>query len=1441
MRKLYLFFLILSLSIFLKNAHATHALGGDLMYEQTGPNTYDVTLRIYRDCNGILLNNDIDIFWQGSCGSGIVSASRITYNDITPLCPGLPTACQGGFGGIGIEEHIYVATVTIPPSCTDVTFDYTLCCRNHVITTLTDPGTENIYLSTTHFDVTALNNSPVFNNYPAPIVCVNQPVVYNHGVYDPDGDSLYFSPSNCYEANNDSVEYLPGFNGITPLITANPINIHANTGSITFTPTAQQVGVMCILVEEFRDGVKIGETLRDIQFNVIACANVPPVASGINNIPGVDSLNFVISVCENSQVCFDLSFSDSDNDSLNVSWNQEIPAATFVVSNNGSQLPTGTFCWLPQVGDVGLNFFSINIVDDACPIVGSSTYTYTVAVLPNTNSMSLTYGDLVCPGGIGNISMEANVTPDSTYWAPSPSLTIINDTFVNVAPSITESFGAIAFFSESCQITATATVGVSQPPTIQGNANTSNLCNGGTAILTGSGGDSYVWNNGVSDNIAFTPPVGVTDYIVHGVDSNGCTNSDTVQITVNPIIGINAAPGVPICYGDSLTLSGFGALNYTWTKGVVDGVPFMPIVGNTTYIMTGTYINGCIVMDSITILVSPLPIVVAVSSNDSICDGENIILAASGAQTYVWNNGVIDGQNFTPPVGITNYTVNAIDSNGCSQEDSIEIQVFALPNVTASASAQAVCDGNPVTFNASGAQSYVWDNGVQDGVSFIPNASISNYNVIGTSANGCVNDADIALTVNTLPNVAANANQSQVCDGGQMILYGSGASIFTWNNGVIDSQSFTTVLGLNTYIVTGTDVNGCVSSDSIQLMTNSLPTIGVSSTNNTVCEDESVTLHGSGALSYTWNNGVSNGVSFVPPVGMTTYVICGTDTNGCVSHDSIQVQVHPKPVFGINTTANVVCVGQSATLSGTGTHSYTWNNGVIDAQAFVPLSSASNYILTGSNNFGCVNQDSILLTINPLPTIQIAASPNVICAGNLLTLTASGADTYQWTNGIINDLPFLPNPGLNSFQVVGTDIHGCQSQTSTNVMVNPLPDLGANTSDNNICEGTSILLLGSGAQSYSWSNGVDNGISFIPPVGNTTYDVVGTNAHGCQNSASIDITVFPTPTIFAVSTDNRICEGSSTMLYAQGANTYTWSNGINDGDTITPPLGTTTYQVVGEDSNGCVNQDTIAIQVLQNGILNEIPDATVCDVQNHVLSTSSSYIQEYQWGVIIDEVAYDLLDNFTYQGTNTDEFVIGEIGFGEHSFYVAMEGLCGNEFIDTMVLTIHESTPIDSLQDTTLCIHDDNVIFADLDGVNLEWNDGTIGQHMSPTSTGWYSVTFEEPITGCEVSDSMFVEMKDCIDNCVVLVPSGFSPNSDGVNDIFRSISTCDEGFSYFSFTIYDRWGDLVYKTDNAKDGWDGQRQGTKSGLGVYVYNIAYTKELSNETEHINGNVSLVH
>ena len=382
------FFLSLIFIVSFTQAKATHALGGDLMYEQLSPTEFEVTLRLYRDCNGIAMSSYAEIFWDGSCGSGSDFAFRNNLTDITPICPTMETSCQGGSGITGIEEHIYTTIITVPSGCSDLRFDYSLCCRNQVITTLIFPTNEYIFLSAKHENVSNLiNSSPVFNNNPAPIVSVNKPVVYNHGVFDTDGDSLYFSLSDCYEGYNDPVEYFPGFSGTNPLTTSNGVYIDHRTGAISFTPTVQQIGVMCVKVEEFRSGIKIGEVIRDIQFNVISASNDSPIASGIDKTSSTNSTNFVIDVCENGQVCFDLSFSDSNSDNLTVTWNQEIPTGSFQVVNNNTTTPEATFCWTPQSTDLGLNYFSVNVVDDACPIVGTSTYTYIVNVKSNADNI----------------------------------------------------------------------------------------------------------------------------------------------------------------------------------------------------------------------------------------------------------------------------------------------------------------------------------------------------------------------------------------------------------------------------------------------------------------------------------------------------------------------------------------------------------------------------------------------------------------------------------------------------------------------------------------------------------------------------------------------------------------------------------------------------------------------------------------------------------------------------------------------------------------------------------------------------------------------------------------------------------------------------------------------------------------------------------------------
>jgi gliding motility-associated-like protein len=108
------------------------------------------------------------------------------------------------------------------------------------------------------------------------------------------------------------------------------------------------------------------------------------------------------------------------------------------------------------------------------------------------------------------------------------------------------------------------------------------------------------------------------------------------------------------------------------------------------------------------------------------------------------------------------------------------------------------------------------------------------------------------------------------------------------------------------------------------------------------------------------------------------------------------------------------------------------------------------------------------------------------------------------------------------------------------------------------------------------------------------------------------------------------------------------------------------------------------------------------------------------------------------------------------------------------------------------------------------------------------------------MSDTIQVLFEDCIGNCVVLAPTGFSPNASGTNDIFRVVTTCDEGFSSFVFAVYNRWGNLVFITEDWRAGWDGTYQGKAAEIGTYTYYVEYVKELSDTKEMLRGNVSLI-
>ncbi len=196
------------------------------------------------------------------------------------------------------------------------------------------------------------------------------------------------------------------------------------------------------------------------------------------------------------------------------------------------------------------------------------------------------------------------------------------------------------------------------------------VCAEDEVVLYGIGAETYSWNNGVTDSVAFDAMT-TTTYVVTGTDSIGCTDTDTITMTVNQLPMVNAGADFGVCEGNDITLAGQGADAYTWNNGVMDNVPFEPAT-TASYIVTGTDANGCIKNDTIKVTVNPLPVVSAGPDLD-LCQGVPHTFSGTGAQTYVWTNGVT---NDTPAIPMnTTYTVTGTDSNGCSSSDQMSVTI----------------------------------------------------------------------------------------------------------------------------------------------------------------------------------------------------------------------------------------------------------------------------------------------------------------------------------------------------------------------------------------------------------------------------------------------------------------------------------------------------------------------------------------------------------------------------------------------------------------------------------------------------------------------------------------------------------------------------------------------------------------------------------------------
>ncbi|HLP55117.1 MAG TPA: choice-of-anchor I family protein [Fluviicola sp.] len=434
----------------------------------------------------------------------------------------------------------------------------------------------------------------------------------------------------------------------------------------------------------------------------------------------------------------------------------------------------------------------------------------------------------------------------------------------------------------SCADTTLETAITVNPLPLVGAGADQSICAGTSVTLSGLGAQAYTWNNGVTDNTAFVPASTQT-YTVTGTDVNGCQNTDQVVVTVKPLPTVSAGADQTVCAGSSTTLSGSGAVSFTWNNGAADDVAFVPVTSQT-YTVTGTGVNGCTNTDQMTLTVAPLPTVDG-GNDQTVCLGETVTLNGSGAQTYTWTNAV-DGTPFIPLTSAT-YTVTGTDANGCTNTDDVAVTVNELPVVNAGTD-QTVCAGETVILDATGAQTYTWSNGTANGSGFVP-AATATLNVIGTDANGCSNSDQLVVAVNPVPTVNGGADQV-VCAGETVVLNANGAAVLQWNNGVTNNVGFSAVAS-QTYVVTGT-TNGCEDTDTVSITVNALPTVDLGEDTVTCANYGPITLNaGAGFAAYQWNNNATTATTNALVTG--TYSVTVTDQNGCQNSDAIVVTFDP--------------------------------------------------------------------------------------------------------------------------------------------------------------------------------------------------------------------------------------------------------------------------------------------------------------------------------------------------------------------------------------------------------------------------------------------------------------------------------------------------------------------------------------------------------------------
>lgn len=598
-----------------------------------------------------------------------------------------------------------------------------------------------------------------------------------------------------------------------------------------------------------------------------------------------------------------------------------------------------------------------------------------------------------------------------------------------------------------------------------------------------------------------------------------------------------------------------GPLHYLWSTN--DTTPTLTVTPSQTTTYTVIVTNNIdTLFDTCTVFVAATD----AGPGDSICLGDSALLqAVPGALVYLWTPASGLSNTSTPnpsasPAQTTLYHLAAqFTKNNLTKTctDSVMITVVLPPQISLGPDITQ-CQGPGITLNPGGGfSSYQWSNSATT-----PTVTVTQsgqYWVNVKNSFNCENNDTINVTIIPYPVVSVAPSIDSLCIGDTLVIKatsGIANVTYAWSNGSLSDSAVVWPTNPTTYYVTVTN-QGCSRVDSSRVITKHVPDPYCYASKYTLCDGDSTTVQVISlysGTSYQWSSGQTTSTLHVSPSVSTTYVVTAT-YNGCSGDTSITIEVNPIPQIQITASPISVCIGDSTKLTATsdvwGTL-FSWSTGKTGAQVHFTPSAPTQVMVTGTVN-GCQSSDSILITIKPVPDLQLLISTNPICQGDSAIMTASSTlpgTSFLWTTGAVTP-QIIVSPYIATIYIVIATLNGCFTDSTFVLEVNPRPQLQVTPSPVGLCIGDSAVINVTSdlpGTTFSWSNGMTGTPISITPSTSTTLVVTGT-VGGCSTSQaiSVDVTQYP---VVSLGPDGFVCEGDPVTLTPSGSyTTLEWWDG----------------------------------------------------------------------------------------------------------------------------------------------------------------------------------------------------------------------------------------------------------------------------------------------------------